>query len=343
MSEKGLKSIVRLLVAGALIIALSAIFGCTQKELSSNTPLASKQDAADSGTEHTANPSVAIQNEPRAYQSMDSETAGDASDDVEGTAATEAQDAAQTAESAIESNPEQSIGLISGNASGPAKLAIIIDDFGYRSEATERIIALEQPITCAILPDARTTAQDGADAYDAGKLVILHMPMEALDASKSVGEGFIRVGMESDVVSSLLAKALDKVPMAAGVSNHMGSRASLDATVMREVLEEVRSRGLFYLDSRTSTDTLGPEIAAALGMEAYLNGLFIDSEDDVSYIKGKIWEAAGKAKADGQAVAIGHVKSSTATALAEVLPLLKNYGVELVFVNELVPVSQARP
>jgi polysaccharide deacetylase 2 family uncharacterized protein YibQ len=222
------------------------------------------------------------------------------------------------------------------------RLAIVIDDFGYRSEATKRILALDEPITCAILPDARTSAEDGLDALNAGKLVILHMPMEAIDGEKSLGDGFIRSGMSPDEVSTILAAALSKVPMAKGVSNHMGSRATTDAAVMKIFLEELASRGLFFLDSRTTSETLGPKIAGEVGTKSYMNSMFLDSVDDISYVKGKLWEAAENAKRDGQAVAIGHVKSSTASALEEVLPKMRDYGIELVFLDQLEPLTKAR-
>ncbi|MBP7110665.1 MAG: divergent polysaccharide deacetylase family protein [Firmicutes bacterium] len=217
------------------------------------------------------------------------------------------------------------------------RLAIVIDDFGYRSPAKARILALDYPITCAVLPDGKTTAEDGRAAHDAGKLVILHMPMEAQDYTKSDGEGFIRVGMEPGEVRARLHVALQSVPMAKGVSNHMGSLVSKDEAVLEAFIEEVDYLGLFYLDSRTATDTLGPQVARRLGAEAYLNSTFLDGVDDEAYVEERLWLAAEKAKAEGQAVAIGHVRLSTAKALEKVLPQLEGSGIELVFVNQLDP------
>lgn len=325
--------------AVAAVVLLTAILllgGCFKAKEKSKAPAsddasALKKSASPSQDQIKANtPSTSTGKEPA--------RSGSDQDDGQ-TAQTQGQSYATSPFTATpEDKPEAPAALSEGTTGVKARLAIVIDDFGYRNPATDRILALGYPITCAVLPDAKTTAQDAADCSRAGKLVMLHMPMEALDGAKSYGEGFIRSGMEDGEVRARLHMALSKVPEAEGVSNHMGSRVSQDTAVMEALLAELKELGLFYLDSKTVSDTVGPEVGRKIGADVYVNGTFIDSKDDVSYIEGKIMEAAEKALRDGQAVAIGHVKPSTADALENLLPKLSSYGVELVFVNELEPV-----
>ncbi len=334
---------IRILMAAALIMALAAFSGCItrktsedgtsgQAERGSSAPASGRTPAI----KDPSKPAVSPITDPvdQAVDAGQDEAAS--TDEPAPIVYEETEDAQEAAVPTVNDPPSAS--RKPSQSGAKAKLAIVIDDFGYRSEATSRILAIDEPLTCAVLPDARTTAQDGLDAYNAGKLVILHMPMEAIDGSKSEGEGFIRAGMDELTVKSMLADALEKVPMAEGVSNHMGSRVSLDRGVLGAVIEEARERGLFYLDSRTTSGTVGPEVAREAGAEAYINDIFIDGVDDAEYVKAKLWEAADRALREGQAVAIGHVKLSTAKALEEVLPKLMEYGVELVFVNELSPI-----
>lgn len=329
----------RILMAAALIIALAAFSGCITRK-SSPDPSPSSTGAKPSAQEpgKTATDRSTSKTEPSTSDEIEfpAYDAGQGADEPAPYAYEQTQGAQSAALPTVTDPPGQPKRPSAAGAKG--KLAIVIDDFGYRSEATRRILAIDEPFTCAILPDAKTTAQDGLDAYNAGKLVILHMPMEAIDGSKSEGEGFIRAGMDEATVKSMLSYALGKVPMAEGISNHMGSRVSLDREVLGSVIREARDRGLFYLDSRTTSDTVGPELARKLGAEVYINDLFIDGVDDAEYVKAKLWEAADRALLEGQAVAIGHVKLSTAKALEEVLPKMLEYGVELVFVNELNPI-----
>ncbi len=334
---------IRILTAAALIIALAAFSGClTRKSTPDSAPdeMGGQASSPKPGRTRTGDdplkPSPSNPIEPGLPATGSGQDGSAAADEPANHVYQETEDAQAAAVPTVSDPPSRTKRPASTGAK--AKLAIVIDDFGYRSEATSRILAIDEPITCAVLPDARTTAEDGLDAYNAGKLVILHMPMEAIDGNKSEGEGFIRAGMDEETVKSMLEDALEKVPMAEGLSNHMGSRVSQDRSVLAAVFEEVRERGLFYLDSRTTPDTLGPEVARKTGTEAYVNDLFIDGVDDTEYVKAKLWEAADMAIENGQALAIGHVKLSTAKALEEVLPKMLEYGVELVFVDELSPI-----
>lgn len=334
---------IRILTAAALIIALAAFSGCITRRSSQNPapdsadgPGSSPKPGTAEAERGSSKPSPATSIEP-GLAGGDSGPGDDAPADEPASYVYDETDDAEAADVPAVTDPPSEAGR-PASTGAKGKLAIVIDDFGYRNEATSRILAIDEPLSCAILPDARTTAQDGLDAYNAGKLVILHMPMEAIDGSKSKGDGFIRAGMDEDTVRAMLGEALEKVPMAEGISNHMGSRVSLDRAVLGAVIEEARDRGLFYLDSRTTSDTVGPEMARNIGAEAYINDIFIDGVDDAEYVKAKLWEAADRALSEGQAVAIGHVKLSTAQALEQVLPKMLEYGVELVFVDELNPI-----
>ena len=53
-----------------------------------------------------------------------------------------------------------------------AKLAVIIDDFGYNGAGTAEMLALDIPFTAAVLPFSSHTAENAAQAAEAGKEVI---------------------------------------------------------------------------------------------------------------------------------------------------------------------------
>src|SRR5690606_35117393 len=99
-----------------------------------------------------------------------------------------------------------------------------------------------------------------------GHEVILHLPMEPLNPNVKLEPGTVRVDMSPVEIVRSLARGLESVPYAAGVNNHMGSRATADSRVMHTLLSELRRRGLFFLDSRTNPRTAGPAVAEALGV-----------------------------------------------------------------------------
>ncbi len=222
---------------------------------------------------------------------------------------------------------------------GP-KLAFIIDDWGHRWEAAEGFLQLEVPMTYAVLPFLVNTGEHARRAAEAGFEVILHLPMEP-SGSISPGEGAILTALSEDTIRSRVSAALAAVPQAVGVNNHMGSRATEDARVMRTVLEELQSQGLFFVDSHTSARTVAPQVASQLGVPFAQNKVFIDNENDVDYVKQRIWLAVEMAESAGSAVAIGHVKTATLQALQELIPQLRERGIKLVTASNLL--TQARP
>lgn len=125
-----------------------------------------------------------------------------------------------------------------------AKLAVIIDDFGYNGAGTAEMLALDIPFTAAVLPFSSHTAENAAQAAEAGKEVIIHMPMESLTGKPEwVGDGAVCRGMSAAEVRQCMEAAYCAVPQAAGVNNHMGSAVMEDANTLGCVLDVVREKG----------------------------------------------------------------------------------------------------
>ena len=214
-------------------------------------------------------------------------------------------------------------------------LAIIIDDWGHHSPAAMPLLAYPLPLTAAILPRLDLTGELAQRAHAAGHEVILHQPLEALDTSLPLGPGGIYGVMEAEEVDATLRSNLAELPMAVGVSNHMGSLATEDPETMRSILEAVDTLGLFFVDSRTSGRSVVAEVATDLRVPFGVNDLFIDNESDVEKIKAQLRAGLDLAKRQGQAVVIGHVRPATAAALWEMIPELLSSGVELVPISRV--------
>lgn len=124
-----------------------------------------------------------------------------------------------------------------------AKLAVIIDDFGYNGAGTAEMLALDIPFTAAVLPFSSHTAENAAQAEAAGKEIIIHMPMESLTGKPEwVGDGAVCRGMSAAEVRQCMEAAYSAVPQAAGVNNHMGSAVMEDANTLGCVLDVVREK-----------------------------------------------------------------------------------------------------
>jgi polysaccharide deacetylase 2 family uncharacterized protein YibQ len=215
------------------------------------------------------------------------------------------------------------------------KLAIIVDDCGYDQDAVEKITALKQKLTFAIIPYRQFSKQALSRILSQHKEAILHLPMEPLDAAQMSENITIKVAMNSQEIAGITTRAIEELPGVIGVNNHQGSRATGDERVMRAVLSVVKGRGLFFVDSNTQPQTLAWKTADAMGVPYALNRAFLDGEADVGYITGRLRRAARAAMEEGSYVAICHARPHTAIALAETLDELEKEGVDFVFVTTL--------
>ncbi len=216
--------------------------------------------------------------------------------------------------------------------------AIIIDDIGYSLEAVENAYAVGCPLTVAILPDADLTEETARLAAACGLEIMLHLPLEA-NGERAGGpplEGTIRAGMSDAEIRAAVERALARVPGARGVNNHEGSAATESAERIRPVLEVLRDRGLYFIDSRTTAGSVAREAAGKMGVRAASRQVFLDAEPGEAAIAGKLRELVRLAGENGRAVGICHPKRESLAALAREIGRGGADGVRLVFASAVV-------
>lgn len=217
------------------------------------------------------------------------------------------------------------------------RLAVVIDDMGGTLGSLDDIIALEVPITIAVLPHLRRSAQVALKAAGHGLDVLLHIPMEPVNVEvNDPGRGAVLTSMSDDEVRAILLEDIAIVPGIVGVNNHMGSKFTADAEKMRVVLEELKSKELFFLDSKTTAESVGADIARELYVKTAERDVFLDNEQDQAYIEVQLRKALALAKRKGKAIAIGHPYPETISAIKAVMAEVEFEGVEIVSVSELI-------
>lgn len=219
---------------------------------------------------------------------------------------------------------------------GP-RIAIVLDDVGYKFQPLEEACGkLPQEITFAVLPHLPASGECDAFLHQRGFPVILHAPMEPGPGNHpGPGQGALLVGMPAAEVGFLLDQDLARVPHAEGLNNHMGSKATADPVLMREVMAFLRSKGLYFLDSRTTTASVAFRIAREEGIPAAEKALFLDDEDVPESISRYLALLVERARKNGDAVGIGHLRPNTVAVLAEQIPLWRERGVRFVPLREV--------
>ena len=218
---------------------------------------------------------------------------------------------------------------------GAPRLAIIIDDCGQWPDTEHGFIALPAALTMSVLPHVRYGTQIAHDADAAGKGVMLHLPMEPLSGADP-GPGRITVAMNDAAIAAQVRDDLASVPLATGVNNHEGSRATADDRVMRAVAAVLAERRLFFIDSRTGSASVAARDASAAGVPTAGRDVFLDNVADVDATEAQLRRAAQLAKSQGSAIAIGHPRPDDLVAVRTLLPELERDGIQLVLARDLV-------
>jgi uncharacterized protein len=206
----------------------------------------------------------------------------------------------------------------------PPLVAIIVDDIGYDRHIANQLMALNVPLTFSMLPDAPFSQQIAAQAREKGFEIMLHLPMEPIEyPAVNPGPGALLTDMTPDTLITQLNHDLEQFSGLKGVNNHMGSRLSTSPEQMRQIFSILKKRGLFYIDSRTSTDTIAEPSARLLQLAFAERDIFIDHEEDAAFIRSQLGQLIKRAKLQGYAVGIAHPHAITYQVLQEFLPQLK--------------------
>ena len=215
--------------------------------------------------------------------------------------------------------------------------AVIIDDLGYSLESIQAIRAFKRPVTVSILPFAPETLETARLAREGGLEIMLHLPLEALHQKmEKASQGTIYTSMSADEIRKNVLASLAEIPGARGVNNHTGSMVTEDDRMMPIILGVLKEKNLFFIDSRTTPNSIAFATARSLGVPAAARQVFLDDVPDEAEIKARIEELFRLARTNGRAVGIGHARKETLQALGKYLSLADAFGVRLVFASALV-------
>lgn len=227
------------------------------------------------------------------------------------------------------------------NTTQKGYIAIVIDDLGSDEEdGVDELFKLDIPITAAIMPFLDYTEIDAKRAYDAGMEIILHLPMEPERGDpKWLSSKAVKSDLSNSQVRELVQEAFEQLQWAKGINNHMGSKIMKDEKIMKEILNVVKERNLYFLNSRTDESTVAEELCKELNIEYFYRNVFLDNERNEDYISKAMEELGRIALEKGYAVGIGHVGRQggkvTIDTIDKMAKKLKQQGIEFIYLSEI--------
>ncbi len=219
---------------------------------------------------------------------------------------------------------------------GQPRVAIIIDDIGYDRGLAHKFMAFKVPLTFSVLPDSPFGDTLAREIKAQGLELMLHQPMEPKEyPTANPGPGALLSAMTADELIAQLERNLDRLPGVKGVNNHMGSQLTTESTRMYQVLSVLKKRKLYFIDSRSTADTICLPSARMLQVRFAERDIFLDHFQKADFIRKQFRLLVKEAQMHGQAVAIAHPHSITVKIFREILPELQKQ-VQLVPASEVV-------
>ena len=220
-----------------------------------------------------------------------------------------------------------------------AYIAILIDDIGQNMSTLDDLLAINAPLSFAILPYQQYSLQAAEKLHRRKREILLHLPMEPHSfPQNNPGKGALFLCMTDEEIQQQLRSNLQSVPYVVGVNNHMGSRFTEDEEKMSVVMEELKKRGLYFVDSRTTGLSKAKQAADRTGIRFAARKIFIDNEQSYETSLQNIMrvkqEFTGNNK--GPVLLIAHPHPTTVSSIRDAVPLLREQGIEIVSLSKII-------
>ena len=216
------------------------------------------------------------------------------------------------------------------------RIAFIIDDIGYKENFSKKLYSLNIPITASVIPSSPFAYEESTNLKHFGIEELIHLPMQSRNPDIAHPYSvFININSSETQIRSILKKAMATVPYASGINNHMGSLVTANKSIMIKVLKIIKEYGYFFIDSRTTAESVAYQIAKRMKIRTAYRDVFLDHTQDYYHSINEIKRLIKIALQKKSAIAIGHPFDSTMKAIKDSIPYIRSQGIDIVFVSEL--------
>ncbi len=234
--------------------------------------------------------------------------------------------------------------LVTTENSVEGYIALVIDDLGNNAEGTKELLSLDIPMTVAVMPFRPYSRQDAEAAHQAGMEVIMHVPMQPEKGKPEwLGPKGITEDLSQEEITERIYQGLEEIQYAAGMNNHMGSKAMQDERIVKTLMEIAKNKNLFFIDSKTTMKSVAAIVATDLEVPYLERDVFLDHVKSKDEIRNSLKKLGDIALSKGYAVGIGHVGEQggkiTMEQIKAMIPELEKKGIRFVYSSQLLELS----
>lgn len=188
------------------------------------------------------------------------------------------------------------------------RIALVVSGLGLSRAATEAAIRhLPGEVTLSFTPYSRQLNEWIALARAYGHEALIDLPMEPVSyPDDDPGPQALLTALSPAQNRSRLDWALKRASGYVGVVPVMGSRFTASEPHIAPILEDLKARGLIFVDNRASDASVAQDVAARIGLPNAVNARFLDrTQASRVAVDERLKQLERIARTDGSAVAIG--------------------------------------
>lgn len=218
------------------------------------------------------------------------------------------------------------------------RIAILVTELGQRSNITQNALnSLPRAVSVAFSPYASNLDRWTEIARNDGREYLMMLPMEPVNYPQNdPGPFSLFVDQTPTQNLALLHSVMGQTTGYVGLINHMGSRFTAAAESLRPILEDIRARGLVFVDSRSTRYSRAGRMGVALGLSVAQNDRYIDNSLTEADILRELGELEARARSVGAAVGIARPYAVSLKTIEKWQEGLKERGVQLVPITAVI-------
>lgn len=218
------------------------------------------------------------------------------------------------------------------------KISLVFDDFGSDPDIADRFLReLSVPLTLAVIPNQLHSNDIIQKVLRNDQTVLLHMPMEPDSEEVKPGSysAYLTTAMTPESIRDVLEQTLLTHPGVQGMNNHMGSKLTSDISRMRAIMTTLKQNDLFFLDSRTTAQTVAEQAAKEVGIRYGARSVFLDQGYKGGDVRANFAKLLDVSREKGEAIGIGHAIPATLDAMKSVIDDVRTSGISIVELSTL--------
>ena len=215
------------------------------------------------------------------------------------------------------------------------KIAILLGGMGINVALTDRAIKdLPEEITFAFAPYGSDLQKTVNKARLSGHEVMLQLPMEPFGfPDVNPGPNTLLVNASADVTGASLSWLLSRFSGYTGVVNYLGARFTAEKGAMIPVMQNLKDRGLAYLDDGSSSRSLAEELSQAIDLPARQADVILDKDGGFEAVSAKLRQLEELSRSGRIVIGVGTGLPGTIEAVSAWAKKLQSQGILIVPVS----------